>query len=235
MNLLQSFPKLPYHRIRDDRPKRISDHKTLVGIVDSATELRAKVSYVDDPVCLLSILQFEFPKLGNWTADDRHFLDLEGRPVDKRLEAFCDFRKGREVFLREWVFEAIVEGYAVHGEAFFKASESLGHEFGHVFTQNHKSKIAARNRGCEGSTNKRVAHNRVVDRAKDWLKVNTENADLEEEADIFCYALHVPVAKLRDSPNLKQVAEKYNINSEMAYQCALLAKDYYRAQAVLSK
>lgn len=233
--MLQPFPKLPYHRLRDDRPKRISGHKTLVGIVDSASELRAKVSCVDDPVCLLSILQFEFPKLGNWTADNRHFLDLNGNPIDGRLEAFCDFSNGREMFLREWVFEALVEGHSVHGEDFFKASESLGHEFGHVFTPNHRSKISARTRGTDGRTNKRVAHNRAVDRAKDWLRVNVENADLEEEADMFCYALHVPVAKLRESPNLKQVAEKYNINSEMAHQCALLTKDYYRAQAVLSK
>ncbi len=232
--MLQPFPTLPYQGLRDDRPKRISDHNTLVEIVDSASELRSRVSCSDAPVCLSSILQFELPKYGNWTADDRHFLDLQGKPIDGSLEAFCDFREGREIFLREWVFEAIVEGHAAHGEDFFRASESLGHEFGHVFRQNHKLRIAARNRGCEGSTNKRVAHNRGVDRAKDWSKVNTENADLEEEADMFCYALHVPVSKLRKSPEILEVSEKYNINSEMAHQCALLAKDYYRAKAVLS-
>lgn len=182
---------------------------------------------------MLSILQFEWPEKASWTPDDRHFLDANGKPLDPSLEAFCDFEHGREMFLREWVFCSVVNGRECNPQIFDKGSESLGHEFGHIFLSDHKSRIAARNRGTSGGTSKRAAHNRKADRSKTWLKANRENADLEEEADMFGYALHVAIQELRDEPSLQDIETKFNVNRHMAYQSALLARDYFRAEVVL--
>jgi hypothetical protein len=69
---------------------------------------------------------------------------------------------------------------------------------------------------------------------EDKFNLRTRNHDLEQEADYFGYALLVPIRWVDGTMSICDISSIFDVSNAVAYEAALLAKDYHRSKAILS-
>ena len=222
--MITPFPHFPFSHIRDYRKKPQFSQERLITIVDLATEERNKISDLVGYVSVLDAL-IRLPKGVYWSADDRYFLTLNG--YMDGVEAYCDFHQGSNLYLREFIIFALSENATKQDR--WDARGVVAHELGHLSPLNHRHKLIARTKSVDSSTSRRAAHDRKEGAFEDKLARKARNLDLEEEADCYSYAFLVPVTELNGTESFNDISAWYDVSPELAYNAAMLAKDYQRA------
>ena len=219
------FPRSPYSNIRDDRSRRTMTRERLIQVVDRAEECRSKIADLIGQACMADALQRLLPPKAFWTADDVLF-DVNGGSMSG-VQAFCDFADGTMMVLRERIWVNLFNDYETALRQ--DSRETIAHEFGHVLLKSHKRKLAARAKNSGFSTDKRAAFDQNENWNGSFETSKARNLDLEEEANCFAFALLEPVKTLDGKLTINEVGGLYDVSTRVAYEAALLAKDYHRA------
>lgn len=221
--------QLPYMELRDDRHSSLIKRARKRSIIERASDFSAEGADLLGVVDALDFLQRRFPlDKADWQPNEQVFIDYHGNQIC--ADAFWDFsRKKPRLYMRESVFSGLFSEVP-RCENRRKSKNTIFHEFGHLRLTSHRRKINARARKSGLETSKRAAQSTAQVDWTDPIVIKARNLDLEEEANCFSYAAQVPVTKLDGSLSVVQISEEFDVTLEVAYNAALLAKDYQRAK-----
>lgn len=227
------------HNWRDDRPKlrtrplrvkKLIDHALAVS--SAARDMNGKL---ETSILFDAIMHKVVP------AFDGKFCDLPFVGMSQDVQAFFDASRGNHVRIRS-CHEVSIYGDAVNGEERRSSKNILTHDLGHPLS-GHRETLIKRNPRVATGTHMRLAHNaRALRGRADWVRgySGVLHGDLEEEADIVMLALQVPITQLDEFLELPVnravplIQEKYDVCDWVAYNAALLNKDYRRIEQVRS-
>lgn len=201
----------------------------LVYIVEKAAQKRLNRASINQAICGLDSLQYNLPDGIPINPCDEVFR-VNGTFL-KDIPAYCDFDGDTVLEMREYIWDDLFHAHITSNKK-QEADEVVHHELGHLWLEDHKRKVIARARKSGFGSSKRAAKDHSLGEFTKF-SIKHRNADLEEEADYFGWAMQVPVSYLDGRLSIKQIAEKYFVSNRVAYLSAMMAKDYHRALALI--
>lgn len=157
----------------------------------------------------------------DWSVSENYFSEM---PVE--IRAICDFSSGSHIYLRPEILDALT---SAKGETYQNAAKVICHEVGHACIPAHKNRVVKWN-NCGVQMSHAVAFGNSYSN-----EFQRELKKTEDEADIFMLALLVPIRELDGSLSLEQLARRYNVCIQTAYEADLLCKDYNRQEMLKNR